>query len=507
VVESQDMPFALVHDLLRVLGAPASAPSAEQDALVAAIVAAIDQRPLLLVVDDLHDADAWSARALAAAVGRTADLPVASVVAHAIVGARRGAAPTSWPSLALGALADDASRAVVRATLGPTASEAVVAAVVGRVGGTPGALVAAARSLTRAQATGAQPLPAVLPVGAELEAAWSRVLDELPTGAREALLVLAVVGSEQPDLLAATMAECGLQGSDLVAAEARGLARCPAPGRVDMRDRVLAAVLLGSADAGEVRRLHALAADIGAGVGADPSAVTHHLARSTVVPDSAVADALAQQARRCTARGRVAEAALALEAAAMLTPDPSMRRARATAAVRDRIETGIDVTSARDLLGLVGPGRVPSDDVGWVHWLEVLAQPDLPSQLEAALAGVAAARTAGQSGLVRALLWEAIESAWLLGRADVGLALAQQYAEMRSGDATTDREEPEWAADALMSVALTQVGRLTEAAQLRKDALARADTLDSQACALTLLLDAVALDDALQADTRERTCG
>jgi DNA-binding NarL/FixJ family response regulator len=501
VVESQDISLALVRDLLRVLDVPASTATGGTDALVAAVVAATDQRPLLLAVDDVQDADPASARAVAAAAGRTADRPVTVVVTERTPVTRCCVAPDSWPMLRLEPLADDAARAVVRAVLGPGGSESVVAAVVDLVGGTPGALVAAASSLTPAQARGVLTLPAVLPVGATVEGAWGRVLDALPPQAREALLVLAVVGPDHPDLLAATLAQRGLRGSALIAAEARGLVHCPGPGRVEMRDRVLRAVVLTRADADSIRRVHGLAAEVGVSAGVEPAEIARHLVHSTALPDADVAAALEAQARFCAARGQAGDAALALEGAARLTPDPGLRQARAMAAVRGRIETGVEGTGARELLELVGPGPLPPGDDGWVRWLHVLAQPDLPGQLEAALAGASAARRSSDHGVLRALLWEAAETAWLLGRAELGLAVAAEYAQHDRAGSPSDRQEPAWVADALLAAALSQVGRLSEARELRRDALGHADELDPDTCPLPMLLDAVALDDMLLADT------
>jgi DNA-binding CsgD family transcriptional regulator len=229
--------------------------------------------------------------------------------------------------------------------------------------------------------------------------------------------------------------------------------------------------------------------------------VCHHLVRGTVLPDATVADELHRQSERFLVLGRPGAAATALQDAARLTPDPSVRRARAMAAVRHRVETDMEGISSRDLLDLVGPGPLPAGGEGWLRWLQVLAQPDLPTQLEAALAAVEGARNASDPGLLRALLWSAAETAWEMGRADHGLALACEYAALDGRGVPSDRDEPAWTGDALMAAGFTQVGRLAEACALRLRVLAQADSLDPVTCPLPLLLDAVGLDATLLADT------
>jgi DNA-binding CsgD family transcriptional regulator len=503
VADVHGTPYALVRDLLRVLEAPSLAPTGEggeTDALVSAIEAATAHAPLLLVVDDLPDADAASAQALVTAVERTSDRAVATLVAEPTVGHSSGSPAAAWPTLRLAPIGDDAARAVVRAALGTDVASSTVDGIVGRMGGVPGALIAAARSLAPEEVRGKAPLPDELPVGPPIEAAWRRVLEALPPATREALLVLATVGPDDPHLLAGTLATCGRDAADLSPAERRGLVRY-ARGRVELRGPVLGAVVRSGAAHGDTRRIHRRAADVGAVTGADPAVVARHLVGSTLLPDPDVADALQRQAEQSLSRGRRADAAKALDASARLTPDPALRRTRAMAAVRERVESDLDGFGSRDLLALVGPRPLPPGEQGWVRWLEILSEPDYPSALGAALASVDAMRAGPERGLLRALLWDAAGTAWAVGRADLGLRLAQEFAALDRAGVPSARDEPPWTADALVAAGLIQVGRLREGCARRRDVLARADSLQPDACPLSLLLEAAALDDLLLADT------
>ena len=203
------------------------------DAVAAAIRKAAADRPLLLVMDDLHWADPASRRLLAAIRGVLATLPVVALCTYrdtdpgaaelcAEVGPER--------HLMLGGLAPGELAAAVRMATGSAVPDALVADLHARTVGNP-YFAAEAIRLLRAEGrldTSAQLPPELLP--STVRAALERRLAWLPAATTELLRVAALLGDElDPPLLAEIAGEP-------LAAVASALAAARAA-RVTGRDR------------------------------------------------------------------------------------------------------------------------------------------------------------------------------------------------------------------------------------------------------------------------------
>jgi nucleoside-triphosphatase THEP1/tetratricopeptide (TPR) repeat protein len=199
------------------------------DGVAAAIRKAAD-RPLLLVIDDLHWADHASRRLLAAIRGVLATLPV--VVLCTYRDTEPGAdelfaevAPERH--LVLGGLAPDELAAAVRMVTGSAVPDALVAGLHARTAGNP-YFAAEAIRLLRAEGrlgTSAQ-LPAEL-LPSTVRAVLERRLAWLPPAATELLRVAALLGDElDPPLLAEIAGEpLAAVASALAAARAARVTR------------------------------------------------------------------------------------------------------------------------------------------------------------------------------------------------------------------------------------------------------------------------------------------
>ncbi|WP_165350438.1 helix-turn-helix transcriptional regulator [Xylanimonas protaetiae] len=304
--------------------------------------AAEDAR-VLVVVDDLHWADAASVRILDFVAARLEGERVA------LLGAARPTARDTHhvATIELGPLAPEAARAVI--DLLPDAPRGEHRRrVLAHAEGNPLALV----ELTRA---GSLPVDdaAPAPLTARLERAFAARTQLLPARTREALLLAAAAG---PDDLAAVVAHQDL--ADWAPAEVAGLVRVGGAAPLAFRHSLVRSAVYQGATGVERAAVHRRLATL---VAADPDRFAWHTAAATAGPDAEVAALLDSTAERARARGGWAGAARALERAAQLTADPAAATERlvraATAAMYAGQHRWVEdlMAAARPLA--VGPQR------------------------------------------------------------------------------------------------------------------------------------------------------
>ena len=324
-----ELPFAGLHQLLsRCLGgatalAPAQAgalqralalaagPAPEPLLLGAGVLALLaDVAPVVALVDDVHWLDAGSLRALTFAARRLHAEGVALVFAG------RHPVPELEGLRVLGLAPLDAagSSAVLGAGLASQVRDALLAAAAGN----PLALVELRDGLTCDQARGRHPLDAPLPVPAQLEGVYRARLNAVDAASRRSLLVAAVEGTGDLDLVRrAAGVRAGLDGLDV-----GGLTEV-VDGRLAWRHPLAREAVLRAAGAEQLRAAHRDLAVV-----ADPDSAAWHRAAAAVGPEARVAAALAAAAERAAGRSAHAEAAAAFARAAQLSCDPDLRSAR-----------------------------------------------------------------------------------------------------------------------------------------------------------------------------------
>jgi DNA-binding CsgD family transcriptional regulator len=241
----RDLAFGVARRLLGPEAFAASGPvpvdvdvGAVLEALHLRVLEMAEARPLLIVVDDLHWADAPSVRLLAYLARRLEGAPLAL-----LAGVRTGAgdlAALREPALGahsvvLGPLSADGSARLLAGLLGRSRADGLSDSCHQATGGNPFLLQTMARSLAAREA-GAPQEPDALALGAAADVdAWVRAqLDALGDDAGAVLEAIAVLGDDAPLATVAAVAERAegataaaidsLVAARLLAADGRGFA-------------------------------------------------------------------------------------------------------------------------------------------------------------------------------------------------------------------------------------------------------------------------------------------
>jgi hypothetical protein len=195
-------------------------------ATLALLVRAAKQRPVLLLVDDVHWLDEPSLEALSFAVRRLR----ADAVAVLLAVRDDEPAPAGLVHLDVGPLAfAEAVELLGRSRVAPM----VAARMWEATAGNPLAMVAAAGLLTDAQRRGAAALDDPLPAGSA-QGAFAKRIAGLPGPTQRALLVACADGSGKAGPVLTALAGLGLHPDALVPAERAGLV-VVAGGRLSLR--------------------------------------------------------------------------------------------------------------------------------------------------------------------------------------------------------------------------------------------------------------------------------
>lgn len=165
-------------------------------ALLALWGVAARRRPLLVLLDDLHRADAPSVQVLEVLAGRLQDLPVVLVCATRPRRDTRNEGFAGIERRLLRNLTEMQARLLVRDRLGAAVSPSVVAHLVARTAGNPLGLVEAIEMLDDEVLQGLAPLPRPLPCGPGVRASFGAVLASLSEGARRAVAMVALCGGD-----------------------------------------------------------------------------------------------------------------------------------------------------------------------------------------------------------------------------------------------------------------------------------------------------------------------
>jgi DNA-binding CsgD family transcriptional regulator len=415
--------FAGLHQLLRpVLSSVAGLPGRQAQALSGALGLAADpgapdplltgmavltllsdlseRSPVLVVADDAHWLDRSSLDALAFAGGR---LDAERVVL--LVGARGQAPPPGFdrgfPELHLEPLsAADAGRLLDGQPRPPRGRARTQ--VLAQAAGNPMALIELATVIADDPAASRRWAAEPLPLTDRLTAVLTSRFAALPEPARAALLLAAV--ADGPDLSAAASHGAGPDARDLAPAEQLGLITIGRTG-VRFSHPLVRSAIYHSAPFARRAAAHR---ELASALHDQPDRRAWHLAAAALQPDERVAALLEATAGQAQRRGGAAAAALAMERAAELSPDPGEQARRLVAAASAAVPTGqgdwVQELATRALAVTADPGLrlTARHDAAWA-----LAWSGRRSAALEALISVVEAAARDQP----ALAWDALGSA------------------------------------------------------------------------------------------------
>jgi DNA-binding CsgD family transcriptional regulator len=415
--------FAGLHQLLwPVLSSAAGLPGRQAQALLSALGLAADpvvpdplltgvavltllsdlseHSPVLVVADDTQWLDRSSLDALAFTASR---LDAERVVL--LVGARGEAPPRGFdrgfPELHLEPLPPaDAGRLLdgqPRPPRGRTRTQ-----VLAQAAGNPMALIELTKVIADDPAASSRWAAEPLPPSDRLSAVLTSRFATLPGQTQAALLLAAV--ADGPDLSAAASHGAGPDARALVPAEQLGLIKIDRTGLRFSHPLVRSAIYHSAPFA----RRAAAHRELANALHDQPDRRAWHLAAAALHPDEQVASLLEATAAQAQRRGGAATAALALERAAELSPDPGDQARRLVAAASAAVPTGqgdwVQDLAARALAVTVDPElrlaarRYAGWALAWSGWRTAALS---------ALISVAEEASRDQPGLA----WDALGSA------------------------------------------------------------------------------------------------
>ena len=291
-----------------------------------------DGSPVLVVVDDAHWLDRSSLGALAFAGHRLDSEPVVLVL-----GARGTAPPAGFdrdvPELPLKPLSPSEAGRLLDLQPQPPRGRAR-RQVLAQAAGNPMALIELARAIAADPAAGRRWDAEPLPLTGRLTAIIAAQLTTLPAPAQHALLLAAVADSSDSEAAARCMS--GLEHGTLVPAEELGLIKVDAAG-VKFSHPLVRSAVYHSVPFAQRAAAHR---EVAAALHDQPNRQAWHLAAAALNPDEHVASLLVATASQAQRRGGAAAAALAMERAAELSPDPGAQAQRLVRAATMAVPTG-----------------------------------------------------------------------------------------------------------------------------------------------------------------------
>jgi DNA-binding CsgD family transcriptional regulator len=322
---------------------------------------AAEERPLLCVIDDAQWLDRASAQALAFVARR---LQAESVgMLFAVREAVRELA--GLPELVVVGLRDSDARQLLISVVPGRLDQRVADQLLAEAHGNPLALLEFSRGLAHADLAGGFRLPEALPLEGRIEDRFVQRLEALPADTRRLLLVAAADPTGDPALVWRAAARLGVTGVALDPLAGADLIEIGA--RVRFRHPLVRSAVYRAAGRDERRRVRAALAEA-TDPRVDPDRRAWHLAEAMAGPDESVAGALERAAGRAQARGGLSAAAVFLERASALTPDPGQRAQRALAAAQAKYESGA-LEDALTLLTAAETGGVDDLQRARVHLL------------------------------------------------------------------------------------------------------------------------------------------
>ncbi|HUA49955.1 MAG TPA: AAA family ATPase [Solirubrobacteraceae bacterium] len=294
---------------------------------------AVEERPLLCVVDDAQWLDQASAVTLAFVARRL----VAERVGIVFAARDPGEELEQLSGLEVRGLRNGDARALLGTAVRFMLDERVRERIIGETRGNPLALLELPRGLTAAQLAVGFGLLDARALPGRIEESFIRRLDALPEEARRLLLLAAAEPVGDPVLLWRAAEQLAIEPGAAEHAESEGLLAIGE--RVIFRHPLVRSAVCRSSSVNDRRAVHLALAQV-TDPEVDPDRRAWHLAEATAGPDEKVAAELERSAGRAQARGGVAAAAAFLKRSVVLTRESGRRAERALAAAQAHLHAG-----------------------------------------------------------------------------------------------------------------------------------------------------------------------
>jgi DNA-binding CsgD family transcriptional regulator/tetratricopeptide (TPR) repeat protein len=308
---------------------------------------AAEEQPLLCLGDDIHWLDPESRQVLAFVARRLYADRVGFIGASNELAPEQ--LPDHFPSITVGGLPDAEARELLSSVTGGALNAQAVDRVLAETLNNPLALVELGTAYTGDEISDRAALPEPLPLGQRLREHFLRLVNSLPSDAREFTLLAAADPEGKRDQLWRAAARAGID-PELASAETAWAGVLEFPGdSVRFRYPLLRSAVYHGASAADRRRAHHTLGEAG-----DSELRSWHLAAAAVVPDEELAADLQQTAERAAARGGYAARAALLRRSAELTPDGARRAGRELALSEATLMAG-DPIEAQAVLDVALP--------------------------------------------------------------------------------------------------------------------------------------------------------
>jgi DNA-binding CsgD family transcriptional regulator len=428
-----------------------------------------ERRPVLCLVDDGQWLDKPSADALLF-VARRLDAEGILMLFAAREGDVDRFDANGIPRLRLSGLDEQAAHALIEFAVAGAVAPGVSDLLVKQASGNPLALVELPRALDAGQLSGAEPLPATLPLSPDLERVFLDRVRRLP---EEVQLLLRLVACEQTGRLGPVTqasAELAIGTDALDAAERAGLLTVRGS-TVEMRHPLVRSAVYNGSTSTERRVVH-LALARACDVLREADQRAWHLAAAAITPDALVADELERTAERARMRSGHGAAASAFERAADLSEDDALRARRLVAAASSSWHAG-QAARAKTLVDQARPLVVDPRLIAELDHIDGDIHQRRGSLIEGGRILIAGARAAAavDTGKTLEMLFDAASCGMQSG----DYAVVVEAGQCASSLPRTDDRGEQFLADLLTGVGSLWLGTTTANVPLMLDVLSRAD--------------------------------
>jgi len=318
-------------------------------------------QPLMLLVDDAQWLDGSSLHVLTFIGRRLSTAPVMLLCTTRPKPDGEPARLVSLPRLQLGPVDEPTSMALLKAAVESCGEQSLSSATQRRLlceaGGNPLAITELTKALLSHGGEAKLAPAAPLPTTRRIERAYEEQLATLPEPSRHLLALIAAGGHVAVAELIDAAHRIGLREIDLDPLERAGLVSIK-DHTLQIRHPLIRSVAYQSAGPSRRSTFHRALAD----ATHDPSRAVLHRSAAAYGPDESVAAELEDFAQQARSRGASAEAAVAWQRAAALSPSDESRIRRLVKAVEPAYQAGL-TEEAISILAEVEPLTVDLDDL------------------------------------------------------------------------------------------------------------------------------------------------